>query len=83
MATSVNHLLKRLQAASDTTDEVSSEWMTFDQFCARVGRSINPARKLLLAGVLAGVLESKPFRVKDARGRVITMTHYREIPSKK
>ena len=58
-------------------DKVPPGWETSEQIAKKNGYSESRARALLIAGIRAGLIERKKFRL-SARGNVFPISHYRE-----
>lgn len=79
MATSVNPLLAKLQAAlSGKPDVVPTGWFTREEWMKKFGRGSAQTARLLSAGVSAGILEKQIFRI-ETKHSIRPIPHWREV----
>jgi hypothetical protein len=60
-------------------DVVPQGWYTTKQMASHADLSVSRMEKLVIAGVSAGTLETKKFRVQTSTGRFFPTPHYRKI----
>jgi hypothetical protein len=59
-------------------DPIPHGWYTARDMAASAGKSVPWAQKLLQRGIAEGLVEIRPFRIRNA-GRVSAIPHYRVI----
>lgn len=79
MATAVNKLLAKLQAAvSGEAETVPAGWLRREEWARKLGRASSQTDRLLAAGVASGILERREFRIVIKSGGVRATPHWRE-----
>jgi hypothetical protein len=59
-------------------ETVPEGWYTAREMAASAGKNLSWAQKLIQRGIAEGLVESKPFRIRNA-GRVSAIPHYRVV----
>ena len=79
MATPVNDLLRRLQAAlNGEADQVPEGHRTSTQWAKQWGVCVCQARRLIAAGIKSGLMQETKHRINNGKRGVVSTLHYFE-----